>query len=200
MSSQKASSRKRPHRAEGHAEVDIGFGSLFKGLGDFVGVLGKLVEAGEQQIDRTGEFKVKGLGDKAHGVYGVSVRVGLGGEPHVERFGNIRTTTEGPEVVDVREPLIDVFDEDEEIVVAAELPGVREDAIEIEVRGDILALSSSGERRYAKEVLLPSPVDAGVDAAVLQERLLELRLKKLEPCRMRSSISRATAWRTRRCR
>ena len=64
-------------------------------------MLGKLVEAGEQQIERTGEFKVKGLGDKAHGVYGVSVRVGLGGEPHVERFGNIRTTKEGPEVVEV---------------------------------------------------------------------------------------------------
>ena len=46
-------------------------------------------------ISRTGEFKVKGLGDKAHGVYGVSVRVGIGGEPHVERFGNIRSTKEG---------------------------------------------------------------------------------------------------------
>ena len=158
MSSQKASSRKRTHPAEGHADVDIGFGSLFKGLGDFVGVLGKLVEAGEQQIERTGEFKVKGLGDKGHGVYGVSVRVGLGGEPHVERFGNIRSTREGPEVVDVREPLIDVFDEEKEIVVAAELPGVKEEAIEVAVRDDILALSSSGERRYAKEILLPSPV------------------------------------------
>ena len=81
MSSHKASSRKRTHPAEGHADVDIGFGSLFKGLGDFVGVLGKLVEAGEQQVERTGEFKVKGLGDKGHGVYGVSVRVGIGGEP-----------------------------------------------------------------------------------------------------------------------
>ena len=55
-------------------------------------------------------------------------------------------------------------------MIAAELPGAKEDAIEIEVRGDVLALSSSGERRYAKEVLLPSPVDAGIAAAVLQKR------------------------------
>jgi HSP20 family protein len=158
--------------------VDVGFGSLFKGLGDFVGVLGKLVEAGEQQIERTGEFKVKGLGDKAHGVYGVSVRVGLGGEPHVERFGNIRSTKEGPEIVDVREPLIDVFDEETEIVVAAELPGVKEEAIQIEVRGDVLALSSTGERRYAKEVLLPSAVDAASMRRSFKNGLLELRLKK----------------------
>ncbi len=178
MSNRKTSARKHAHAAEGHADVDIGFGSLFKGLGDFVGVLGKLVEAGESQIERTGEFKVKGLGDKAHGVYGVSVRVGLGGEPHIERFGNIRSTREGPEVVDVREPLIDVFDEEHEIVVAAELPGVREEAIHVEVRGDILSLSASGERRYAKEVLLPSAVDAASMQRSFKNGLLELRLKK----------------------
>lgn len=174
----KERSHKRARAAEGHAEVDIGFGSLFKGLGDFVGVLGKLVEAGEQKVERAGEFKVKGLGDKAHGVYGVSVRVGIGGEPHIERFGNIRSTREGPEVVDVREPLIDVFDEDTEIVVAAELPGVKEEAIDVEVRGDVLALSSSGERRYAKEVLLPSPVDSASLRRSFKNGLLELRLKK----------------------
>ena len=181
MTNKTGASRKKAKPEEGEAVVDIGFGSLFKGLGglgDFVGVLGKLVEAGEQQVNRTGEFKVKGLGDKAHGVYGVSVRVGLGGEPHVERFGNIRSTSEGPEVVDVREPLIDVFDEGSEIVVAAELPGVREDAIQIDVRGDILALSSSGERRYAKEVLLPSPVDAASLRRSFKNGLLALRLNK----------------------
>jgi HSP20 family protein len=178
MPSHKGTSRKKAEHAGAVPEIDIGFGSLFKGLGDFVGMLGNLVEAGEQQVNRTGEFKVKGLGDKARGVYGVSVRVGIGGEPHVERFGNIRSTTEGAEVVDVREPLIDVFDEGTEIVIAAELPGAKEDAIAVEVRGDVLALSSSGDRRYAKEVLLPSPVDAASMRRSFKNGLLEIRLKK----------------------
>ncbi len=178
MSSQRASSRSRARAGEGHATVEIGLGSLFKGLGDFVDVLGKLVEAGEQQASQTGEFKVKGLGDKARGVYGVSVRVGLGGEPQVERFGNIRATREGPEIVDVREPLIDVFDEEGEVVVAAELPGVSEDAIQIDIRGDVLALNSTGERRYTKEVLLPCPVDPAGMRRSFKNGLLELRLKK----------------------
>jgi HSP20 family protein len=178
MATHKAGAHKREHAAKAHTDVDIGFGSLFKGLGDFVGVLGKLVEAGEERMERTGEFKVKGLGDKARGVYGVSVRVGLGGEPHVERFGNIRTTHEGPEVVDVREPLIDVFDEEKEIVIAAELPGVKDNAIEVDIRGDVLSLSSSGDRRYAKEVLLPSAVDAASLKRSFNNGLLELRLKK----------------------
>lgn len=178
MASHKSAASKKPSHAQGEAVVDIGFGSLFKGLGDFVGVLGKLVEAGEQHTHRTGEFKVKGLGEKGRGVYGVSVRVGIGGEPLVERFGNIRATTAGPEVVDVREPLIDVFDEEGEIVVAAELPGVTEDAIQVEVRDDVLAINSSGDRRYAKEVLLPSAVDAASLRRSFKNGLLELRLKK----------------------
>lgn len=178
MQVRKGQQRKHAAEAEEHATVEIGFGSLFKGLGDFVGMLGKLVEVGEQQVSRTGEFKVKGLGEKAHGIYGVSVRVGLGGEPHIEHFGNIRTTKEGPEVVDVREPLIDVFDEENEIVVAAELPGVTEDALHIDVRGDVLALSSSGQRRYAKEILLPSAVDPASMRRSFKNGLLELRMKK----------------------
>lgn len=179
MATGKRGSSGKAKPAEDEAVVDIGLGSLFKGLGDLVGVLGKLAEAGEQQTSRTGEFKVKGLGEKGRGVYGVSVRVGIGGEPRVERFGNIRSTSEGPEVVDVREPLIDVFDEGGEIVVAAELPGVRNDAIHIEVRGDILALSSTGQRQYAKEVLLPSAVDPDSMRRSFKNGLLELRLKKL---------------------
>ncbi|MDR3473948.1 MAG: Hsp20/alpha crystallin family protein [Devosia sp.] len=169
----------KPAEGEPIIDVDFGVGSLFKGLGDLVGMLGNLVEAGEQQVSRTGEFKVKGLGDKAQGVYGVSVRMGIGGEPHLERFGNIRSTSEGPEVVDVREPLIDVFDEGAEIVIAAELPGATESAIHIDINGDILALSSSGERRYAKEILLPSPVDAASLRKSFKNGLLELRLKKV---------------------
>jgi HSP20 family protein len=178
MATRKVHARKGAESAEAPATMEIGFGSLFKGLGDFVGILGKLAEAGEQQASRTGEFKVTGLGEKAHGVYGVSVRVGLGGEPRVERFGNIRATTEGPEIVDVREPLIDVFDEENEIVIAAELPGVSEDAIQIDMRGDVLALSSTGERRYNKEVLLPSPVDPASLRRSFKNGLLELRFRK----------------------
>ena len=180
MASHKASfTQEGAHPAEAVPEVDIGFGSLFKGLGDFVGVLGKLVEAGEQQVDRTGEFKVKGLGDKAHGVYGVSVRVGIGGEPHVERFGNIRSTqrrSRGRRCARAADRCLRRRRPKSSSLPS--FPGVKEDAIEIEVRGDVLALSSSGERRYAKEVLLPNPVDSASMRRSFKNGLLELRLKK----------------------
>jgi len=114
--------------------IDLGVGGLFKGLGNFLDLLSDMVEKADDsgsETKRTGEFKVKGMGDKARGVYGFSVRTGISGVPHVEHFGNIRSTQAGPEVADVREPLVDVFDEAQEIVIAAELPGVSEEEIHI---------------------------------------------------------------------
>jgi|GEM_PF-7088965 len=110
-----------------HGSADPEFGGLFRGLGDFVSLLGKLAEAGEKHIERKGEFRVKGLGDRGRGVYGFSIRSGIGGGgPRVEPFGNVRSSDEGLVVDPVREPLVDVFDEGSEIVVTAELPGVSE--------------------------------------------------------------------------
>ena len=167
-------------KEEARVSFDLGFGGLFKGLGDFIDLLGEMIETGEEEVARTGEFRVKGLGDKARGVYGFSVRTGIGGIPQVERFGNIRTTEEGPVVAEVREPLVDLFDEEQEIVVVAELPGVAEEEVHIEVQDDILSLETTGERKYAKEILLPEPVDAATLQKAYKNGILELRLKKAQ--------------------
>ncbi|MBI4758051.1 MAG: Hsp20/alpha crystallin family protein [Chloroflexi bacterium] len=170
---------RKKRETKGEASFDLGFGGLFKGLGDLVDLLSEMVETAEEsEVSRTGEFKIKGLGDKARGVYGFTVRTGIGGIPRVERFGNIRTTEEGPVVAEVREPLVDVFDEEQEIVVVAELPGVGEEEIHIEIQDDILSLETTGERKYAKEILLTEAVDATTLRKTYRNGILELRLKK----------------------
>jgi HSP20 family protein len=127
---------------------------------------------------RTGQFTVKGLGDKAQGVWGVSVRNLADGASRVERFGNIHPTDDGPVVADVREPLVDVFDEPDEIVLVAEMPGANEEDISVEVHGDVLALETGGERKYAREVLLPAAVDPESLRRTFRNGILELKLKK----------------------
>lgn len=158
--------------------LDLGFGGLFKGLGDFIDLLGEMIETGQHEATRSGEFKIKGLNEKAQGVYGFSVRTGIGGAPRVERFGNIRATKEGPEVADVREPLLDIFDEGDEIVVAAELPGASEAEILVDVQDDVLSVKATGKRNYAKEVLLPAAVDKASMRKAFNNGILELRWKK----------------------
>jgi len=159
--------------------LDMGMGGLFKGLGDFLDVISNLAEkAGDAEVNRSGEINVEGLGDKAKAVYGFSVRTGLGGTPKVESFGNIRPTKEGPVVDDVREPMVDTFDEGDEIVVVAELPGVMENEIVVDAQDDILSLQTTGKYKYAKEELLASPVDSASMTRVYNNGILELRLKK----------------------
>jgi len=169
--------RKRKEKT-GAVTFDLGFGGLFKGLGDFIDLLGEMVETGEEEVTRTGEFRIKGLGERGRGVYGFSVRTGIGGIPHVEHFGNIRSTEEGPVVAEVREPLVDLFDEDSEIVIVAELPGVADEEIHIEVQDDILSLETTGERKYAKEILLPQVVEPGSLRRTCRNGVLEVRLRK----------------------
>lgn len=158
--------------------LDLGLGGLFKGLGDLLDAVSDLASNDKLEINQSGEFEVKGLGEKGRGVYGVSIRTASDGSPRVQRFGNIRKTEAGPEVADVREPLVDVFDESEEIVIVAELPGVSEAQIQVELKDDIVSIETNGERRYAKEILLSAVVDPASLKQSYNNGILELRLMK----------------------
>jgi HSP20 family protein len=173
----------RPKRSSRPAQrdvaIDLGLGGLFKGLGEFLDLVSEMADKGQDAVTRTGEFRVKGLGEKGRGVYGFSVRTGIGGIPRVERFGNIRASEDGAEIADVREPLVDVFDEGEEVVLVAELPGVTDGEIQIDIKDDVLSLATTGERKYAKETVLPSLVKAATLERTYRNGILELRLKKV---------------------
>jgi HSP20 family protein len=160
-------------------EAEAEIGGLFRSLGEAVDLLGKLVEIGGTH-SRQGEFRVKGLGDKVRGVYGFSIRTGLGGETgtQVERFGNVHPSAEGFVVDEVREPLVDVFDERDGVTVTAELPGAKEADITVALEGDILSIESEGKRRYAKEIVLPVEVDAESLQKKYNNGVLEIHMQK----------------------
>ena len=74
---------------------------------------------------------------------------------------------------------MDVFDEGKCLVVIAELPGVAEDDIHLEVKDDILDLSAEGRKtKYSKEILLPSSVDAESMESSYKNGILEIELRK----------------------
>jgi len=163
-------------------EFDLGIGKLrlgglFKGIGDLVNLADKVSkEAGE--IKKVGE--IKGLPKKAKGIYGFSIRTLGGGKPLIETFGNIKETPKGPVVEEVREPIVDVFDEKDHILLIAELPGISEENIKINLEGDILKLSAENkDRKYAKEVLLPSKVKKESMKSSYKNGMLEIKLEKI---------------------
>jgi HSP20 family protein len=158
---------------ETEVEISLSMGDFFKGLGNFVKLVGEMEKEGKSETTRRKE--VKGPG-KTRAVYGYTVRFGLGEKPAFERFGNIR---EDGGVDDTIEPLIDVFDEEDQFVVILELPGVDAETINVQVEGEILTVEGRRkDRRYEKNIAFPP----GVDASSLQESyrngILELKFKK----------------------
>ena len=136
----------------------IGLGGIFKGLADLVEKLGDLAEKGEG-LSQTGEFHMGEVEKGIKGVCGFSVKVGLGGEGiKVEPFGNIhRDKTTGESVVEeVREPMVDIFEEKDHVLVVAEMPGIGVEDVQLEVKDDLLTIHAErGDKKYRKEVLLP---------------------------------------------
>jgi HSP20 family protein len=177
---------KKPEgKGEEPIEVDFGMGKLslggvFKGLGNLIEMASKLAEEGEKR-EGGKEFTFKTpSGKEGRGVFGFSVRtLEEGGKPIVKTFGNIKKTPKGPVVEEVREPMVDVFDEQDRIRVIAELPGVSEEEISVELKGDILNLKAEGrDHKYAKEVLLPAKVEAKSLQKSFRHGILELKLHK----------------------
>lgn len=164
-------------RHEG-AKPEAGIGGILRGLGELVEKLGELAETGEE-LSRTGEFGTeKGL----KGVYGFSVKVARGGEGvKVEPFGNIRRdkATGRSAVHEIREPMVDVFEEADYVLVVAEMPGIGPGEVRVEVRDDVLILSAErGDKKYRKEVLLPQSFSREKVKVSCQNGILQVKCLK----------------------
>ncbi|MEM1596366.1 MAG: archaeal heat shock protein Hsp20 [Desulfurococcaceae archaeon] len=115
-------------------------------------------------------------------VYGFSITIGPDGKPIIREFGNVRRVRGKPSIVEEREPLVDVFESENEVTVVAEMPGVDKEKIEVKVTedGKTLVINASNEKRkYYKEVELPAKVDPSSAKASYKNGVLEVKLKKI---------------------
>lgn len=138
-------------------EFTGGLEGLFGGFTDLLEKLGDLAEKGET-LRKSGTLN--GSSDDVKGVFGFTVKVGGLGDkaPTVEPFGNIRKDERTGESVvqEVREPMVDLFEEDDHLLVVSEMPGISATDVKIDVKGDVLTIAAEkGKKKYRKEVLLP---------------------------------------------
>jgi len=175
--------KKKEKKEDEDLDIDFGIGKLslgglFKGIEKLVDLAADLKDAGGE-IKKEGEIDLSHLKEGMKGVFGFSIKTAVGGKPIVEPFGNIKKTPKGPTVEEEREPMTDVFDEKEEVRIYAEMPGVNEEDIKFDLKGDILDISAqSGERKYHKEVLLPVQVKKEALSYTYKNGVLEVRIKK----------------------
>ena len=113
-------------------------------------------------------------------VYGFNIGLDPNGKPSFRQFGNLKPKGYGDlETSDVREPLIDVFQEDEDVRVIAEVPGINKGDIKLTGSDRTLTIKAhSQSRKYEKSVSLPVAVDIKSAKAKYKNGVLEVIIKR----------------------
>lgn len=143
-------------------EKKKGIGDLLDTLNGLLDLANSLSERGEEGINRTGEFKTdSGVAAR----YGVHLRTGIPANSSIPKRradggagSQPPAQAARPEAVQERPP-VDVISNGEQVTVIAEIPGVSEQSIDIEVQGENLVLAASKKgSRLEQTVKLPFEV------------------------------------------
>jgi HSP20 family protein len=114
-----------------------------------------------------------------------------------ERMPELSAAWEG------RLPKLDVIDRDNEVLVRAEVPGVKKEDLEISVSGDLFTIKGQTRREekeengdyyrcevsqgsFSRTVTLPAMVDEAGAKAQLKDGMLEITLPKTEKSKKRA--------------
>ncbi len=181
---ERLSRRKTANRDTGEAAGgENRFGRILSGLTDIAEKLSEISEKGETNAKK-GEFTFPTKEGGVKGVYGFSLKTGLGGQDdriRVEPFGNIRKDKKTGEaaVQEIHEPLVDVFEDGDATTLIAEMPGVGPEDIKIDVRDDVLTISADkGEKKYRKEVLLRHGISKEKTRVTCNNGIVTIRCEK----------------------
>ncbi|MEN4007038.1 MAG: Hsp20/alpha crystallin family protein [Methanobacterium sp.] len=127
----------------------------------------------------------------------IEERLRTGGErrsiPHIRSDFSIRTIVKDdtkrlkhPKIKKIKldklsemEPLTDVFKERDKLKIIAELPGVEENDINLDLEENKLTISADRpDRKYYKEISLPVPVQADSLKSKYKNGILEVKLRR----------------------
>lgn len=163
---------------------NVQVGGIVEGMvGQFIPGLGGIIKALEQSspefrqriADTDAEIRHRidvGWSKKPVVDYHVSTRpLGRGRRPAVPRAESVRMPTSGP----TREPIVDILEGKEGITVIAELPGVSEEDLKINLEGVSLEIIAG---QFCKKISLPSPAKSILEKSY-KNGILQLRLERM---------------------
>ncbi len=145
---------------------------------EFFDYFNEVFEDMRKQMEKLFSGALKDLETGKPYVWGYSFRIGPDGKPDFQQFGDTGAlkpwTTESR-----REPLTDVIEREDSISITVELPGVEREEIGLSTTSKKAIIEvDNPERRYYKEVDLPSPVDPDSVKATFRNGVLDITLIK----------------------
>ncbi|MBU1197330.1 Hsp20/alpha crystallin family protein [Candidatus Micrarchaeota archaeon] len=123
-------------------------------------------------------------------IYGFSIKITPEGLPQVSRFGNtpplfarrkppVRTKNETIEFQVSREPLIDIIEGDQDLVVIAELPGAGKEDIHLNASAHSLTIHAFfHQKQFHRKIELPCEIVSKSAKAKHNNGVLEITFKR----------------------
>ena len=114
----------------------------------------------------------------------MNMRISPDGKPIMDSFGSTQPKNKDhEEFKSERDPMVDIYEEDNYLVIVMEVPGVEKKDIELRAslqELEVIAESKGRDiapRRYHKVIALPKKINADVAKARYQNGILEVRLE-----------------------
>jgi HSP20 family protein len=114
-------------------------------------------------------------------IHGFSIKIGPDGKPRIQEFNNRQPQQNEPEISDDPEPLVDLIEEANKLVVLAALQGVEKDDIDLRITENCLTVSvDAADFEWYNELKLPTKVDPKSACASYKNGVLEVKMNKVE--------------------
>jgi len=85
-----------------------------------------------------------------------------------------------PSLTKERQPLVDIFEEEDHLTVLAELPGIDEKDIKIKAYENTLTITAdTPKKKYLEKIQLPTPIRKDKIKFTYKNNILQVRLEKL---------------------
>lgn len=161
----------------------LGIGGIFDGVSNLINKFGDLAEKGEAFRSAMNQGETAS-GKKFNTSFGMNVRFGPGRDGDTEReikpvAKPAKRETDAPSnsVPRVREPHVEIFDEEDHVQVIAEMPGVSSENISLSFDGKKLNIHGvSKVAEFKKELELPREFGPDQVSIAANNGVVEIRL------------------------
>ncbi len=112
---------------------------------------------------------------------GFSIKFSSDGKPRIEEIKRRQTWDEEEDNIDDQDPLVDLMDDGENLIILVALPGVDKESIDLRVTENCLTFAVDGsDFEWYDELKLPTRVNPKLARASYKNGVLEVKLSKLK--------------------
>ena len=157
------------------------FWDIFENFEQFQEIIEEMIRQLFKESEKLFRDPEKLLRDPSPLFYGFSITIGPDGKPKIKQLRKWDSPFQPTVTLEEQkeEPLVDIFDEGREIIVVAEIPGVKKDDIKVNAtKNTIYIWVNANMKTFNKEIKMPCKINPETVESNYKNRVLEIRAQK----------------------